>query len=340
MNVTAIHRHRVWILAAAAALTLWGMIGLFGNGAGYTGALYWHDYTIPEVRPGSPLDEAGFQPGDLVVSVEGIPIEKLGMYSRWPRFLSRRPGESIQMVVEREGELVRGEVVYRERPGRVSGMRLGASLIAVSFLWFGMWAFFTTPTRHGLRLAAIGLVTGLALPGPNLGTWNGVKDHIQIASMVLWVLFLLRFYLFFPRPKRPALNRLVTGLLYAPWLILLFCLVLELAYHPRFYHSFGGFYGMLMLVYGGLALAAVIHTGVTTSREDLRESGMAIVLWAILVAVLPNLVAVAGWFIPPGFDIPGSSFFPLLLAVIPLGMALGVRKHSDRFSTSRLAKAG
>ena len=51
-------------------------------------------------------------------------------------------------------------------------------------------------------LAIMGLAVGVALPGPNLGSWNGVRDHLQVAGMVLWTLMILRFFLFFPKPKR------------------------------------------------------------------------------------------------------------------------------------------
>jgi len=321
------HRLRFWLLAGAVALTLWGFAGAFATHVGYTDALYWPDYTLPYVEPGGVLEEAGFQPGDSVVSVEGIPVTTLGMYSRWPRSLSRRPGESIEMVAERDGRLVSGVVVYRERPARVAKTHAVVATVALAFLWLGMWTLFTTPTPHASRLALIGLVVAVGLPGPNLGTWNGVRDHVQVAGEVLWLVLMLRFFLHFPVEKEAARHRLVGIALWAPWLVLLGCLAVELAYHPRYYHSFGGFIGILLLAYAVLALAAVGHTWATLSRAELRASGMGFVLLAILVAVVPNLVAIAGWLVPPGFDTPGQSAFPYLIALIPVGMALGVRRN-------------
>ena len=102
MDGATLKRHRMWVPAAAAVILTWGIVGLFsGTDAGYTDALFEPDYTILHVPDGGPLDEAGFQPGDSVVTVEGIPVTELGMYSRWHRSLSRRPGESLTMVVER-----------------------------------------------------------------------------------------------------------------------------------------------------------------------------------------------------------------------------------------------
>ena len=327
-------RHRTWVPAAAAVIVTWGMLGLFsGTNAGYTDALFQPDYTILYAPEGSPLDEAGFQIGDSVVTVEGIPVVELGMYSRWPRSLLRRPGESLTMVVEREGALVSGDIVYRERSSGGLKMRLGGAVIVLSFVGFGLWALFTLPTPHAQRLAYIGLALAAALPGPYLGTWTGVRDHISIAAMVLWTLLLLRFFLLFPKPKRVGESRFATGVIFGAWVVLVCCLVLELIFHPRFYHTFAPLYGLSMFGYAALAVVALVHTAVKTPREELRESGMSIILLGVAVALVPTLVAAIDWMFLWDFDIPGSSYFPLLLGVIPLAMALGVRKQAKAGQT-------
>jgi hypothetical protein len=329
MDALAVKRRRTLVLVAAAACITWGIAGFVSRlDAGYTDALFEPDYTILHVPEGGPLDEAGFQSGDSVISVEGIPVTELGMYSRWPRSLARRPGESLTMVVERDGELVSGEVVYREPSSANLEMRLGGAAIMLSFLGFGLWVLFTVPTPHARRLAYIGLVLAAAVPGPDLGSWNGVRDHIGVLAMALWTLLLLRFFLFFPKPKRIAESRLATGLTYLPFGILAFCLILELIFHPRFYHSFGGFNGLLMLAYAALAVVALAHTAVKTPRQERRASGMNIILVGVVVAVVPSLVAFIDWGFLWNVSIPGSGYFPLLLGVVPLAMALGVRKQA------------
>lgn len=329
MTSATLSGRRALVLIAAAACITWGIAGFVSRlNAGYTDALFEPDYTIRHVPEGGPLGDAGFQVGDSVVSVEGIPVTDLGMYSRWPRSLTRRPGESLTMEVDRDGELVSGEVVYREPSSANLEMRLGGAAIMLSFLGFGLWALFTVPTSHARRLAYIGLALAVAVPGPDLGSWNGVRDHIGTAAMVLWTLLLFRFFLFFPKPKRIAESRLATGLTYLPFGILVFCLILELIFHPRFYHTFGGFYSLLMLAYATLAVVAVVHTAVKTPRQELRDSGMSVILIGVAVAVVPSLVALIDWGFLWYVSIPGSSYFPLLIAVIPVAMALGVRKQA------------
>lgn len=318
-------RWRLPFLGAALALTTWGIVGALPSTNGWTDALFEPDYTILHAPEGSPLAQAGFQPGDSVLSVEGNPVVELGMYSRWPRTLSRAPGESLRLVVDREGTQVSGEVVFRQRPGGNGGIRLVGLLIGLSFLWAGVWVLFVTRSSHALRLSVMGLAAGLALPGPSLGSWNGVRDHLQVAGMVLWTLMMLRFFLFFPKPKPFGTGRMGTAIVYAGWVILLGCLVTELIFHPRFYHTFAPLYGLLMLGYFLLAVVAFMHTVVKTSPEERTENGVAWVVRGIATGV-GGLLLLAVIALLPGVSFPGSDWLVLALAAIPVGLALGVRK--------------
>jgi len=330
MNSTPSGRRKAVFLTAAVILTVGGVVGVFGSSVGYTDALFEPDYTIFYAPPEGPLAEAGFQSGDSVISVEGIPVVELGMYSRWPKSLSRAPGESLTMVVEREGQMVTGEIVYRDPPPSSWKMQFGALLVFLSFLWAGVWAVLTIPSAHAARLAALGLAAGLAVPTPYMGSWNGLSEHVHMAAMVLWTLLLLRFFLFFPKPKRLAQAHLSTLLVYAPWVILLGCLGAELIYHPRFYHTFGGYTGLLMFVYLVLAVAALVHSWVKTPGGELWASGLSSVLFGMGIGVGGVILWAVDSLVLQAFDIPGSNWAPVLFGVIPIGMALGVRKATSR----------
>jgi hypothetical protein len=323
-------RRKAVFLAAASILSVSGLARVFGDATGYTDALFEPDYTILHAPPDGPLAEAGFQPGDSVISVEGIPVVELGMYSRWPRSLARAPGESLSMTVERAGQMVAGEVFFRDQPPGARQMQLGTLLVFLSFLWAGAWAFCTIPSAYAARLATLGLVAGLVLPTPHLGSWSGLTEHVHLAAMVLWTLLLLRFFLSFPKPNRIAQAHLTTVVIYAPWVIFLGCLVVELIFHPRFYHTFGGYAGLLLLIYLVLALAALIHSWVTTPREEVGASGLGIVLAGMGVGVGGLLLWAVDALLLQGFDIPGSNWAPVLFGVIPIGMVLGVRKAALR----------
>ena len=317
-------------IAIASILTLSGFAGVFGGDAGYTDALFEPDYTISAVTPGSPLAEAGFQSGDSVISVEGTPVVDLGMYSRWPKSLARSPGESLTMVVERDGQMVSGEVVYREPPPSSWKLQFGSLLVFLSFLWVGVWIFLTVPSSHAARLATLGLAAGLAIPTPHMGSWNGLTEHVHLAAMVLWTLLLLRFFLFFPKPKRVTQAHLTTGVIYAP-----------LGDSPGmpgggahlpspFCHSLGSYTGLLLLIYVVLAVVALIHSWAKTLREEVRASGLGRVLAGAAIGVGGVLLWVVDAFLLQGFDIPGANWAPVLFGIMPIGMALGVKKAALR----------
>jgi hypothetical protein len=317
---------RVAFLTAAVTLSALGIWSLVGRTEGYTDALFEPDYRILMAPPGGPLAEAGFQPGDSVVSVEGIPVVGLGMYSRWPRSLSRAPGESLTMTVERDGELVTGEIVFGEQPPGIRRMRLGLFLVLLSFLWSGVWALWAVPSPHSVRLAFIGLTAGMIVPPPSLGRWAGVTDHVNVAAEVLLLLLLLRFLLVFPKPKRVAEVPFLRTLLFMPWVVVLGLLVVELLYHPRFYHTFGGVIGLTMLGYALLASVALVHSWVKTPKGELSSSGLGWVLAGFGAGLGGVLLWAVDALLLQGFDIPGTNWAPVLFALVPIGMVLGVRR--------------
>jgi hypothetical protein len=83
-------RHRGALLfGAAVIITAWGTIGFFqGLGGGFSGGLYSPRYVVDGVMPGGAGEKAGLRVGDRVISVEGKPVEEVGMESRWPRSLT------------------------------------------------------------------------------------------------------------------------------------------------------------------------------------------------------------------------------------------------------------
>lgn len=331
-----IDRDRKWMPALAVILVLWGVWGFFdANQFGRGGFVYSPDYVVEGIESGGAAEEAGLRAGDRVVTVRGIPVEDLPLYSRWPRDLAPRPGETLPIVVARGADTLTVAVTYRPVPASNVRLRLGSGLIGLAFMAFGLWALFTAGTPQAQALAWVGMAAGVATfgKGPYLGTWDGVAMHIQLLATVLWALLLLRFFLVYPKPKRVADNRVVKGVLFGAWLLLVPLLVLELILHPTLYHAFGGPASLLIAAYLLLTVVALVHTLVTTPRSELREAGMGWILAGVLLAVVPNLLVVAGWFVAPTTSIPGSAYFPSLIAVIPLTMAIAVRKQAGAGST-------
>jgi hypothetical protein len=323
-NVTA-HRGRL-VVVASAALVAWAAVGFYqGLTSGFSGGLYDPEYVVPGVWPGGLADRSGFRAGDRVISVEGTPVEELGMESRWPRRLAPRIGQSLRFIVERNGERVPIDVVYPPPSRAAVSNRVGALLVGLAFLGFGLWAFFTVGSPPARTLAGVGLAAGAAMAfglGPNLGSWNGVMGHVSTACSVLMWILILRFFLAFPTAKRASQSRLASWFVYAAWAGLLVFLVAELVVHPALYYATGSVSGPLMLAYGVLILAAIVHTLAKTPRGELRRSGMYLVLGGVVVAA----AGMAASFVS-GLRLP-AWIRPLSIGVIPLTMALAVRQQA------------
>jgi Do/DeqQ family serine protease len=76
---------------------------------------------VSEVEPGAPAAVAGIQPGDIVVSVNGTPINS------WQQFINRlglsRVGQRLELAIERQGEQVSIGVKVAPRPASANVRR-------------------------------------------------------------------------------------------------------------------------------------------------------------------------------------------------------------------------
>ena len=61
------------------------------------------EWNIAEVIPDTPADAAGFQAGDKIVGVNGVPLNSR---IETVAFIEQRPGQSVNFEVERDGQIV------------------------------------------------------------------------------------------------------------------------------------------------------------------------------------------------------------------------------------------
>jgi S1-C subfamily serine protease len=69
---------------------------------------------VEVVTPGTGADQAGLQPGDLVVSIDGAPVQSGGDLAA--QIQTHQPGDTVELEVVRGGEQVTVSVTLGERP--------------------------------------------------------------------------------------------------------------------------------------------------------------------------------------------------------------------------------
>src|SRR5262249_34923776 len=70
---------------------------------------------VGEVQPGSPADKAGIKPGDVVLSVDGTPVEGSKAVQR--TVLSKRIGQQVNLEIWRDGKKQTIAATTAELPG-------------------------------------------------------------------------------------------------------------------------------------------------------------------------------------------------------------------------------
>jgi hypothetical protein len=247
------------------------------------------------------------------------------MQSRW---VPINIGESRTVEVEREGERISVEVVYRggDVDPVVGGM--GNLIVNLAFLGLGLWVLFRVQSSLALLCALSGVLWALStLGGPHLGAWEGVAGHVQITALLLWLYVLLRFLLVFPRPKRVGESRvartIVTGIILA-WCGLL---IVELVVHPALYNVYGIVLAILLIPASLAILGALIHSRVACALEVRRESGFNVLFWGILGGLFLPIIGAILLAALTGVEGGVWPYLQLLLIAIPMSMAYSVVKH-------------
>jgi S1-C subfamily serine protease len=69
---------------------------------------------VDEVTPGTGADEAGLQVGDLVISIDGAPVQDGGDLAA--QVQTHQPGDTVDLVIVRDGNEVTVPVTMSERP--------------------------------------------------------------------------------------------------------------------------------------------------------------------------------------------------------------------------------
>lgn len=124
--------HRAAVLFAGAGMNLLLALVLFFAIFFFYGVAE-DSSRIGGVIPGAPAEKAGLQAGDVIVSING---ERVEQWSEVVTTISGRPGETVELVIKRNGEIKRFAIVAKLSPETGRGM-IGISPVVNKYSFAG-----------------------------------------------------------------------------------------------------------------------------------------------------------------------------------------------------------
>lgn len=298
------------------------------------------------VRPDGPAARAGIQPGDRILSIDGLPYTSLSA-DAYP-LRAGRPGEPMTLRIRRDHAVIETVLVPDPLSPAEVAWNLAQAAAALLTLFVGSVVFL----RRVRQLTFVFLLICLALthmlffpyvppfPAANVFTNTG-----RLALNAVVPALFVHFFLLFPyeRPilhKRPGL----LAWLYAPSGVM-FVLALGVFVLPL-----GDAVGegmatisellMTLMVVGsfGTSVALFVHAYRRTMVPSIRRK-LRVALLGTAAGVLPvAAVALIHAFVP-GIDIPVDRLAALGVVLLPVGFGYAILKHGI-FDVEAIVKKG
>jgi hypothetical protein len=322
-------QRKTLFMGVGALIVLWGAIGAFDVGnLTFSGYQTDGNNTIVQITSGSPAEAAGLQVGDYIRSIGGVSMEDT------KALISRgRPevGEERVFVVERSGETVEANLQYAALPGNQKGVTYGATLIGLCYLFFGLWAFSSAPTRSTKLLALLGLLFAPAfVTGPYISSaaLRNLTGGIITTAIIIGFAVLLDFVVSYSSDK-PTNKRLIYGPAWLVALITLAFVIIQPASTSGVNVFFRVMFGLFVAGYFGLALISIIRNFLRATPAARSADGLGLMLLGTLIGLLPITISSIVGLLAPTVVLPGSQYYFLTLILIPITFAVAAIKSAQ-----------
>jgi len=327
-------QRKTLFMGVGALIVLWGIIGAFDMGnLTFSGYQTDGNNTITQVSSGSPAEAAGLQVGDYIRSIGGVSMEDTKALISQPR---PEIGQEHVVVVERNGEPVEANLRYSALPGTQKGATYGATLIGLCYLFFGLWAFSSAPSRSTKLLALLGLLFAPAfIAGPYISSaaLRNLTGGIITTAIIIGFAVLLDFVTSYSS-KQPANKRLIYGPAALVALITLAFLVFQPASTSGLNIFFRVMFGLFIAGYFGLALISIIRNFSRATADERTTDGLGLMLLGTLIGLLPVTISSIVGLVAPTVVLPGSQYYFLTLILIPITFAVAAIKSAQTESPS------
>lgn len=338
---------RSLLAAGGIALLLASLLGLRTLDArAYLGmALRGHRVVV--VDAGGPAGRAGFQVGDEVLAVDGVPTrDALRGETALRRVLA---GRQSWWVVERDAGRVRLQFPLERAPGAEILWRAVVTFTGIAFILVGLAVVARRGDRLGRLFGLLCFVFGFFIREPIEIAWAPAHTvwfvSYTLATLMLPAL-LVHFTLLFPVEKslsrrHPQILWISYGLAGLLFLVAFFSQVATSATTIDLSVQFALLEAISMIYF---AAAVVVSVALFIHSHRVAPSGAArrrlvIPLWGTLLGLLPMAAATLVHAIRPGWAIPGDRYLIVGTVLVPLSFAYAIVRHGV-FDLTHLARRG
>jgi hypothetical protein len=315
-----------WSIVAAAAVV--GLLHVLGalqvREQVYRGYRSGDDRVIIEVIQGGPADRAGLRVGDRLTRIDGIDAGDAKALAARPR---ARVGHTQSIVIDRGGSSMEVQLILAGLPPIGVVAYLASGLTGLSFLAFGLWAYFSAPRRTSRLLANAGIGLGaifteqpyVASPFP-----RALQESGLIAAGVFGFAALLHFALVFPTERKVLGWRSAILAIYAPAAIIsalqTVATVLQRGEPGGAVTTATTAALVLVLACFFLAVAAIVESCVRATPAERAASGLNVLVVCMVLGLAP-LVPTVVYLAAPGVVFPLSEYYDLTWVLIPFALA-------------------
>lgn len=317
---------------AAVLFIIWGVLGLM-DAKNYSYSGYSSDNNkITQVRDGSPAEAAGMQVGDVMKSFDGISVTDSKAFSKRNR---TEIGQTVEIVVDRNGEEQALQVTYSELPDKNSTLNLAAFIMGLLFVILGLYTDHKKKTALTCAFAVFAVLFGFIwFNGPHInpGLLRELVNSINITIVMLAFVALARFILQYP-PQSSFLNGGNSRWIYAPAAVIVAIIWILNFAQPDSTSTLNVTINMLFFVvivfYLGLSLITLIGKYSKANAETRKSSGLNHMLLGAVLGLLPFLIVFTINRVSPTTIIPGNDYLFLTFAFIPIFFSMALMQKSD-----------
>jgi hypothetical protein len=156
---------------------------------------------------------------------------------------------------------------------------------------------------------------------------------IALPLILFGFAFLLNLMLVHPKSRNFLSNKTKVRLLYTPAVILSLVFIFLIAFQPDSTSSLNTLMrfliGFFIVFYFGWSLIAMVQNYTRASVEERKAEGLGIMLWGTVIALVPLLILIIVQTASPSTVVPGSDYFVILFALIPITYWMALTKGSQ-----------